>query len=104
MPVKLIAIISILFSLVFVSSFKSKDKWQSKFVKQNKDGSLEYFPDEKGNIIPDFSRVGYYHGDKEIGEVPVVETIYPSDNSWNEIKNSIDELSKKPLDKNGFRG
>ena len=40
--------------------------WESKFIKINKDGSLKYIPDEKGNIIPDFSHVGYYGGDKEI--------------------------------------
>ena len=39
------------------------------------DGTLKYFPDEKGNIIPDFSRVGYYGGDEEIPQVPVVKTI-----------------------------
>jgi hypothetical protein len=104
MPTKLIAPVSILLSLVFVSSFKSTVKWQSKFVKQNKDGSLEYTPDEKGNIIPDFSRVGYYHGDKEIPDIPVVKTISPSENAEKQIQDAIDELSKQPPAKNGFRG
>jgi len=104
MPVKVIAPIFILFSLVFISSFNTRGKWQSKFVKQNKDGSLEYGPDEKGNIIPDFSRVGYYHGDKEIPNVALFKKISPSENAEKQIQNAIDELSKEPLDKNGFRG
>ena len=64
MPVKLFTLISFLLLAGFVFSFKTSDKWQSKFVQQNKDGSLHYAADEKGNTIPDFSRVGFYHGDK----------------------------------------
>ena len=80
--------------------------WESKFIKVNKDGSLKYIPDEKGNIIPDFSRVGYYGGDKDIPDVAVVKTIEPAAEGTSEaiIQSAIDELSKKPLDKNGFRG
>src|SRR5258706_10123381 len=102
MSIKLIA--PILFCLVFISSFKTTEKWQSKFVKENKDGSLEYIPDEKGNIIPDFSRVGYYHGDKDIPKATVVKTIFPTEFPEQPIQEAIDELSKQPLDKNGFRG
>ena len=64
MPAKLFVPGFIFISLFCISSFPVTGKWQSKYVKQNNDGSLEYFPDEKGNIIPDFSNVGYYHGDK----------------------------------------
>jgi len=103
MPAKITEVL-ILVSLLFISSFKSSQKWQSKFVKLNKDGSLEYVPDEKGNIIPDFSRVGYYHGDKEIPTVALFKKISPSENAEKQIQNAIDELSKQPLDKNGFRG
>jgi hypothetical protein len=102
MPVKFIAAIFI--SLVFISSFKASNKWQSKFVRLNKNGSLEYLPDEKGNTIPDFSRVGYYHGDKEIPTVAVVKTISPADDAEQQIQTAIAELSKQPLDKTGFRG
>ena len=69
--------------------------WQSKFVQLKKDGSLNYVPDEKGNTIPDFSRVGYYSGDKIIPDIPPVKTISPSENDQQEIQNAIDELSKK---------
>jgi len=80
--------------------------WESRFIKVNKDGSLKYIPDEKGNIIPDFSRVGYYAGDKEIPDVAVVKTIKPAAEGTSEmiIQSAIDEVAKKPLDKNGFRG
>jgi hypothetical protein len=105
MPAKLIAPISILFSLVLIFSFKKIGSWQSKFVKQNKDGSLQYIPDEKGNIIPDFSRVGYYGGDKTIPEVAIVKTISAGDGSSEEIiQSAIDETAKRTPDKNGFRG
>jgi hypothetical protein len=104
MPVKLIAPLFTLFTLIFITSFKTSEKWQSKFVKQNKDGSLEYVPDENGNIIPDFSSVGYYHRNKEIPSVAVVKTIFPSDDAEKIIQEAIDQLSKQLVDKNGFRG
>src|SRR5688572_22926851 len=93
---------------VYACSFKQlhNPSWESAFVKTNKDGSLQYTPDEKGNIIPDFSRVGYYGGDKEIPDVPIVKTISPtgSDNDEATIQAAIDEVAQKQLDKNGFRG
>ena len=98
---------TLLLFIVSILSFRSSSPpWESKFIKQNKDGSLKYTPDEKGNIIPDFSRVGYYAGDKNIPEVAVVKTIGPAGEGTSEgiIQAAIDELSKKPLDKNGFRG
>jgi hypothetical protein len=85
-------------------AFKKSGEWQSKFVKANKDGSLTNVPDEKGNIIPDFSRVGYYNGEKQIPDVGVKKTISPSANAEQQINKAIEELSKLPVDKNGFRG
>jgi hypothetical protein len=81
-------------------------KWESKFIKLNKDGSLQYIPDEKGNIIPDFSRVGFYNGDKTIPDIAVVKTVSPTgtDNDETIIQSAIDEVAAKPLDKNGYRG
>ncbi len=77
----------------------------SKFVKQNTDGGLSYVPDEKGNTIPDFSRVGFYGGDKTIPDIPVVKTIAPSGSDDQQlIQQAIDEVSKRPLDAAGFRG
>ena len=40
--------------------------WQSSYVKITPEGELAYYPDKQGNTIPDFSRVGYHHGDKSI--------------------------------------
>jgi len=97
-------IIFLLFLSGALSAFCFIEKWQSKFVSINTDGSLSYIPDEKGDIIPDFSRVGYYHGDKEIPAIAVVKRVAPSPDAEKQIQNAIDELSKQPLDKNGFRG
>lgn len=94
-------------SIIAALSFQSHSlKWVSKFVKINKDGSLEYIPDEKGNIIPDFSRVGYYSGDKTIPTIAVVKTVSSTgtENDEPTIQAAITEVSKLPLDKNGFRG
>ncbi|RPE12488.1 hypothetical protein EGT74_02745 [Chitinophaga lutea] len=80
--------------------------WQSKFVQQNKEGHIRYIPDAQGNTIPDFSRVGYYFGDRPLPEVAVVKTIAPTgtDNDQELIQSAIDEVSKRTPDKNGFRG
>src|SRR5215211_4293261 len=91
------------FIAVLSSGFVYMASWESKFVQQ-KNGALKYTPDEKGNVIPDFSRVGFYKGDKPIPEIAVVTTINPSANALQEIQSAIDALSQKPLDKNGFRG
>lgn len=101
---KLIKLIFVFLSVFFIYSFHKFPKWQSKFVYQNNNGRLEYAADEKGNIIPDFSLVGYYHGDRGIPNVAVAKTISASDNAEKEIQDAIDGLSKLPLDKNGFRG
>jgi hypothetical protein len=90
--------------LIAFSEFRGVKEWQSKFVTINKDGSLSYVPDEKGNIFPDFSRVGYYNGDQEIPDVGVAKTIGPSSDAEKQIQDAIDELSKQPVRKDGFRG
>jgi len=102
----LIKIIFLLSTILIVSFQLPLPPWESKFIKVNKDGSLKYVPDEKGNIIPDFSRVGYYAGDKTIPDVPVVKTIEPAVNGTSEmiIQSAIDEVSKRTPDKDGFRG
>jgi hypothetical protein len=81
-------------------------KWQSRWVKLNSDGTLSYTPDEKGNIIPDFSNVGYLGGDAEIPVVEVVKTISPATDGSSEaiIQNAINEVAKRTPDRRGFRG
>ena len=97
--------LSIFFLCLFISySFTGKKTWQSRFVQLNEDGSINYTADEKGNTIPDFSRVGYYCGDREIPLIPVVRTVFPSENAQQEIQKAIDEVSVMKPDKNGFRG
>lgn len=78
--------------------------WQSAFVRITKDGSLQYIPDAQGNTIPDFSRVGYYYGDRPLPAVPVVKTVSPSADARRVIQAAIDEVSALPLNKEGFRG
>lgn len=82
------------------------DSWQSKLVTLNTDGTLTYHPDEQGNTLPDFSRVGYHEGDKDIPTVPVVKTVSaPADgNGQQVIQDAINEVSKMPLGADGFRG
>ncbi len=98
--------IFLLSAVTFFSFHPNPEKWESKFIKLNKDGSINYVPDEKGNIIPDFSRVGYYGGDKTIPDIAVVKTVSPTgtDNDERTIQAAIDEVAKNPLNKNGFRG
>lgn len=78
---------------------------ESSFIKSDPDGTLTYIADDKGNIIPDFSGVGYRRGDVDLPKVPVVKTVRPvaEGSSQQVIQAAIDEVSKKPLI-NGFRG
>ena len=80
-------------------------EWESRFVKLNK-GKLEYVPDGKGDIIPDFSRVGYRYGEKPLPGLPVVKTLSPTgtDNDETLIQQAIDEVAQRKAGKNGFRG
>src|SRR5690349_6519907 len=92
-------------TILFVAgiSFVAVPGWQSRFVTEKKDGALIYQADENGNRIPDFSRVGYYHGDREIPMIPVVKTVSAGATEA-DIQAAIAEVSKKPLQPNGFRG
>jgi hypothetical protein len=78
--------------------------WESKFVKES-NGKLIYTPDSKGDIIPDFSKVGYHKG-ANLPEVEVVKTITaPLAGDMDvQIQNAIDDLAQLPLNANGFRG
>jgi hypothetical protein len=79
--------------------------WQSKYVQQS-NGKLNYTPDDQGNTIPDFSRVGYHQGDKEIPDIAVVKTISPAAKGESQtiIQKAIDEVSALPLNSQGVRG
>lgn len=80
-------------------------------VSIGKDGKLVYTPHANVgetatvNVIPDFSHCGYKGGGARIPDVPVKATVEPGEGSARaRIQAAIDEVSKLPLDKNGFRG
>ncbi|MDP4209005.1 MAG: hypothetical protein Q8928_09345 [Bacteroidota bacterium] len=94
----------VLFFMVGAAGFMAP-AWQSKFVHET-NGKLTYVADDKGNTIPDFSRVGYHQGDKDISDVPVVKTILAPDagDSQELIQKAIDEVAAMPVNAEGFRG
>jgi len=77
----------------------------SSLVSIGNDGKLIYKADSKGNVIPDFSGVGYMNGEVAIPDVPVVLEVKPvdGDNKAN-VQNAIDQVAAMPLQPNGFRG
>lgn len=68
-------------------------------------GHLTYTPDEKGNVLPDFSYVGYHHGEKPIPDVKVAKTIFAlaGDNRAH-IQSAIDAVATLTADANGHKG
>ena len=96
-------LVAIIASALLFTAFMLRENWESSFVKSI-NGTLKYTADEKGNVIPDFSAVGYHKGDRPLPTVAVVTTLSPSANAQQSIQSAIDELAKKPLDANGFRG
>ncbi|MCH5687774.1 hypothetical protein LWM68_28000 [Niabella sp. W65] len=93
----------IIFLALVVASF-TWNEWQSKFVTIKADGRLIYKPDSKGNILPDFSRVGYGTGNAPIPDIPAVRTVEPGLQAESQIQQAIDDLSAQPLNGSGFRG
>ncbi|ETZ21369.1 hypothetical protein [Pedobacter sp. V48] len=102
----LILISSCLFIYPIIISFKNDHAfWKSKFLTINKDGSITYIPDEKGNTIPDFSNVGYHHGLIEIPNIRIVKTLNPVQGDAGKIiQQVIDEVAALAPDKDGYRG
>lgn len=82
-------------------------QWQSEWVKMDKNGKLTYTSDEKGNTIPDFSRVGYRHSNVPLPSYVSTDTIYFSDdiNDYADIiQKKIDEIGNRKADANGHKG
>lgn len=98
--------ILILCELPSLAQTKMFQSWQSSLVEITTEGQLVYHADEQGNTLPDFSRVGYHHGDKSIPSYPTDKVLYPLENQDNspQIQKAIDEIANLPLDKNGHRG
>ena len=77
----------------------------SSLVSVGSNGRLVYTADVKGNVVPDFSAVGYMNSEVPIPTVGIVLTVNPvaGDNLAN-IQNAINQVAAMPLDANGFRG
>ena len=77
----------------------------SSLVSVGTNGRLVYSADLKGNVVPDFSAVGYMNSEVPIPTVGVVLTVNPvaGDNLSN-VQNAINQVAAMPLDANGFRG
>jgi hypothetical protein len=88
------------------SQQKSTSASGKPYVRIGSNESLICRPDEQGNTIPDFSRVGYHQGDRSIPQIKVVKTIAPASKGSSQrlIQKAIDEVSSYKPDKNGFRG
>ncbi|TKC06817.1 hypothetical protein FA048_16620 [Pedobacter polaris] len=98
-------IVLFIFTILFMQTISAQQFWESQYVKVKGDGKLIYQPDEQGNIIPDFSSVGYHQNLKPIPNVPVKFTLFATgDNDQQKIQQAIDELSKVPTDASGIRG
>jgi hypothetical protein len=93
-----------LFIAIGLLAFNLTD--ENPFLKIKNDGSIIYIPDEKGNTIPDFSRVGYHQGDKEIPNIPIVKRLTPSPvgESGTLIQAALDEVAALKPNKDGYRG
>jgi hypothetical protein len=77
----------------------------SSLVSMGSNGNLIYTPDSRGNVIPDFSAVGFRNGDIPIFSIGIVLTINPvaGDNLAN-VQNAINQVAAMPVDASGFRG
>jgi hypothetical protein len=80
-------------------------KWSPEHVYYGSGGRLAYTPDDQGNIIPDFSHVGYMYGDESIPDVPVAIEVSPveGDDGTN-IQAAINMVGAMIPNENGFRG
>ena len=98
-------IIKITLILLLFLSLQEVKAQTSSIVAVGANGRLVYTPDAKGNVVPDYSAVGYMNSEAPIPTVGVVLTVNPvvGDNLTN-IQNAINQVATMPLDANGFRG
>ena len=91
--------------LLFTALLQTSNAQTSALVSVDSNGKLIYTPDNKGNVVPDFSGVGYMNSESPIPNVAVVKTVNAilGDNLAN-IQNAINEVSAYIPDSNGFRG
>ncbi len=85
----------------------------SSLAYEGADGRLVYTPNAVGDVIPNFSMVGYETGDVALPDtagglsVPVVQTVNPGAagvDMTTTIQNAINAASAMTLQSNGFRG
>lgn len=92
-------------SAVSTASAGTQEPWSPEHVYYGYGGGLTYTPDEQGNVIPDFSHVGYKMGDEAIPDIPVKVTVSPVDgDDGATIQAAIDQVAAMTADANGFRG
>jgi len=88
-----------------VFNTSAQENWSPEHVYYGLGGALTYTPDAQGNIIPDFSHVGYQYGDDTIPFIEVKVEVAPVDgDDGATIQAAIDSVSEMPFDTNGFRG
>lgn len=100
---------TLVFALASLSSANAQTKmpapWHSSFVSIDDSGKLVYTPDEQGNIIPDFSLVGYHHGDVAIPHHAATIVLKPlKGDNWAQIQEAVDKVSAMAPDASGHRG
>ena len=78
---------------------------ETRWIKLTDDGSLTYVPDDRGDVVIDYSHCGYAGGGVAIPDVPVAITLTPSGaDDGQQIQAAIDELASRPIGADGFRG
>ncbi len=92
-------------SIAYVPSAEAESPNYSVLVRPGPDGRLEYAPDERGNVIPDFSHAGYMGAGVKLPRVKARATVKPGGGNDSErIQAAIDRVSALAPDKEGFRG
>jgi hypothetical protein len=92
-------------ALLSLTVLSAQQSWTSKYVQPKSDGTLQYTTDTRGNIIPDFSGVGYKKNRKSLPDVPVVKIVEPVGEEQQQlIQSAIDEVAGMPIHSDGFRG
>lgn len=77
----------------------------SSLVSMGSNGNLIYTPDSRGNVIPDFSGVGFMNGEAPTPTIGVVLTVNPvAGDNFTNVQNAINQVSAMPVDASGYRG
>ncbi|MEL7587841.1 MAG: hypothetical protein AAGU19_14125 [Prolixibacteraceae bacterium] len=92
-------------AVFIIQAADAQPSWQSALVRLSEDQQLTYIPDERGNTIPDFSKVGFASGEREIPKVEAMEFVIPAGgNNRENIQRAVDRVAARPLGHDGFRG